>query len=227
MIRTSFPDINSFNTFYQNIIDDPRCLEIDLHVYTLIEFKEKSILRTMTSMPDTHSRITAVQNMFLDSHSGEDQALLSSQISSKMAAYTASQYSSDCRYYIYPYNKQSFMNDFFSEFLPSFSGDLFNYLTNKLPILSMKGTAAVILKSYEVKDQSIVDDINNYCSLQNKINLLVENLQDIQRIISTQNKDIEHLTQYSNSLQDSLDEAINALDTEKKQGINGYYRTWH
>ena len=203
MFISSFSDSQSFNSFYQNIINSQSFIPIDKDIFILMEFKSKNILKSLTSMPNDSSRKSSLQNMFLDERQGSnsqtqvfEDSTLHRDILLAESLYESSEFISG-NYYLYPFSRQKFMEEFFSVLLPSFAVDLMDYLMNKFPLIRQIGSgygSAIILKSNVIENQALIEDINSYCSIDLKSKNLFQNLGSIESIINSQNKNIEYLT---------------------------------
>lgn len=229
---TEFRNILHLNDFYRSITSHNHLTKIDDATFILMKYKHFDIIRASLSIQDVDERYTFMQNGFLSAENAtpsvasnelENQILLSEQ------TYHASEYASSV-HRIYPYSKNKFLETFFSDFVPSFRSRLLEYLTDKMGIVRQIGSgsgSAIIVKDYEATSGTLFEDINSYCSISYQSKDLLSSVSALENLILNQNKDIEYLNNYINTLEQALLNVSRELDEERKQGINGFYRTWH
>jgi hypothetical protein len=179
---------------------------------------------------DNDQRIKDIQNLFLSFECNKhDQATVHSNILLALDSYNNSLYSND-DYWIYPFSKKKFVETFFQDFMPSFQTELVSYLTDKLPAFQQIGAgsgSAIIIRDVNINSQVLLDDINNACSLESKIKTLSSALITAEKILNSQAADIDFLNNHIEDLSRAIYNLSHELDKERKQGMNGYYKTWH
>lgn len=230
MFISSFDTTDRFNNFIDNIISSPYVIPYDEHAYIVTQYKNYEILRSTLETQDYDQRVKDIQNLFLAFECNKlDQHVVHSNILLASESYRSSQYSTD-EYWIYPFSKKKFIETFFIGLMPSFQSELLTYLTDKLPVFQQVGSgsgAAIIIKNLNVTSQVLLDDINNNCSLQSKIKTLSSSLLLAEKILNNQTNDIDFLNDRIKVLNEAILHISQELDQERKQGMNGYYKTWH
>lgn len=235
MLKFRFESMDDFNDFYKNrLITSDKLIKIDSSVYTLFTLKEFSSLRNIVydNVSDSELRSQALSNalsQLIETNTEDGNTEKLSEIQILQDNYSNSEYAT-IDHYIYPFSRTLFISSFFSDFIPSFSSDFYAYATNKLSIFRQIGSGhgqSVILKNYNITSQSIVDNINLSCSIVSQIDSVSETISKVDSIISKQNNDVEFMNNYINELEQLVAELKTQLDNERKQGVNGYYRTWH
>lgn len=235
MLKSQFDSIEDFNTFYNNrLISSNKVLKVDASVFTLFSVKEYTSLREVTqgNIQTIELRNEAAQtklNEIIDSHTlaGNDHQLAEIQV--LQDTFTSSDYAT-ANHYIYPYSRTLFLSSFFSDFIPSFSTDFYSCATTKLSIFRQIGSGhgqSVIFKDYNISAVSVLDSINASCSITSQISSVSETISKIDSIVSKQNNDIQFMNNYISELETLVSELKSQLDIERKQGVNGYHRTWH
>jgi len=235
MLKFRFESLEDFNNFYaQRLISSNKLLKIDKSVFVLFSLKDFTSLRDILSQ--NHStlelRSQAAQNQLseiieLNTISGDQDKLNEIQILKEN--YDTSEYAA-MDYYIYPFSKTLFISSFFSDFIPSFSSDFYSYAINKLSVFRQIGSGygqSVIVKNYNATSQSIIDNINLSCSIASQVDSVSETISKMHSIVSKQNNDLQFMNNYISELEALVAELKSQLDNERKQGVNGYYRTWH
>lgn len=235
MLKFRFDSLEDFNNFYTNrLICSTNILKLDKSVFVLLNLKQFSLLREVISADlSTTERSQAVEyklSEFIDANKDlGGQEKLIDEIQILKENYSVSEYNA-VEHYIYPYSRTLFMTSFFSDFIPSFSSDFYTYASNKLSIFRQIGTGhgqSVVLKNYNIASQSIVDNINLSCSIVSQIDSVTETISKVDSIISKQNSDLQYMNAYIVELEDLVADLKSQLDDERKQGVNGYHRTWH
>ncbi len=230
MFISSFDTTDRFNNFIDNIISSPYVTPYDEHAYIVTQYKNYEILRSTLETQDYDQRVKDIQNLFLAFECNKlDQQVVHSNILLASESYRSSQYSTD-KYWIYPFSKKKFIETFFIGLMPSFQSELITYLTDKLSIFQQVGSGsgtAIIIKNFNVTSQVLLDDINNNCSLQSKIKTLSSSLLLAEKILNNQTNDIDFLNDRIKVLNEAILHISQELDQERKQGMNGYYKTWH
>jgi len=230
MFISSFDTTDRFNNFIDNIISSPYVIPYDEHAYIVTQYKNYEILRSTLETQDYDQRVKDIQNLFLAFECNKfDQQVVHSNILLASESYRSSQYSTD-EYCIYPFSKKKFIETFFIGLMPSFQSELISYLTDKLPVFQQVGSgsgAAIIIKNLNVTSQVLLDDINNNCSLHSKIKTLSSSLLLAEKILNNQTNDIDFLNDRIKVLNEAILHISQELDQERKQGMNGYYKTWH
>ena len=235
MLKFRFDSLEDFNNFYTNrLVSSNNILKLDKSVFVLFNLKQFSLLREVISANlSTSERSQAVQyklSEFIDLNKdlgGQEKLIDEVQILKEN--YSTSEYNA-VEHYIYPYSRTLFITSFFSDFIPSFSSDFYAYASNKLSIFRQIGTGhgqSVILKNYNIASQSIVDNINLSCSIVSQIDSVTETISKVDSIISKQNSDVQYMNAYITELENLVADLKSQLDDERKQGVNGYHRTWH
>ena len=235
MLKFRFDSLEDFNNFYTNrLVSSNNILKLDKSVFVLFNLKQFSLLREVISANlSTSERSQAVEyklSEFIDANKdlgGQEKLIDEVQILKEN--YSTSEYNA-VEHYIYPYSRTLFITSFFSDFIPSFSSDFYAYASNKLSIFRQIGTGhgqSVILKNYNIASQSIVDNINLSCSIVCQIDSVTETISKVDSIISKQNNDVQYMNAYIAELEDLVADLKSQLDDERKQGVNGYHRTWH
>lgn len=235
MLKFRFDSLEDFNNFYTNrLISSTNILKLDKSVFVLLNLKEFSLLREVISANLSASELSqAVEyklSEFIETNKDlGGQEKLIDEIQILKENYSTSEYNA-VQHYIYPYSRTLFMTSFFSDFIPSFSSDFYAYASNKLSIFRQIGTGhgqSVILKNYNITSQSIIDSINLSCSIVSQIDSVTETISKVDSIISKQNSDVQYMNAYIAELEDLVADLKSQLDDERKQGVNGYHRTWH
>lgn len=230
MFISSFDTTDQFNTFIDDIISNPFVIPYDEHAYIVAQHKSFEILRSTINISNYDERIKSIKNIFLSFECNKlDSSTVHSNILLSSESYRNSQYSSD-DYWIFPFSKKKFVETFFSSFMPSFQAELINYLTDKFPIFQQVGAGsgtAIIIKDLKISSQVLLDDVNNTCSLQSKVKTLASALVTAEKILNNQTSDIEFLNNHIKTLNQAILQISKELDQERKQGMNGYYKTWH
>ena len=235
MLKFRFDSLEDFNNFYTNrLISSTNILKLDKSVFVLLNLKEFSLLREVISANLSALELSqAVEyklSEFIETNKDlGGQEKLIDEIQILKENYFTSEYNA-VQHYIYPYSRTLFMTSFFSDFIPSFSSDFYAYASNKLSIFRQIGTGhgqSVILKNYNITSQSIIDSINLSCSIVSQIDSVTETISKVDSIISKQNSDVQYMNAYIAELEDLVADLKSQLDDERKQGVNGYHRTWH
>lgn len=230
MFKSSFKTIDQFNSFIDGIISSPHVIPYDQHAYIVAHHKNYEILRSTLAIPDYDQRVKDIQNIFLTFEcNNHDQSTVHSNILLALDSYNNSLYSND-DYWIYPFSKKKFVETFFQDFMPSFRNELVTYLTDRLPAFQQIGAgsgSAVIIRDVNINSQVLLDDINNSCSIESKVKSLSAALATAEKIINNQATDITFLNEHIQTLNTAIYNISYELDKERKQGMNGYYRTWH
>lgn len=235
MLKFRFDSLEDFNNFYTNrLISSNNILKVDKNVFVLSTLKEFVLLREVISAnlstPQLRSQAVEYKLSQLieeNTNLGNQEKLDEIQIIKEN--YSTSEYNA-IEHYIYPYSRTLFITSFFSDFIPSFSSDFYAYASNKLSIFRQIGSGhgqSVILKNYNITSQSIVDNINISCSIVSQIDSVTETISKVDSIISKQNSDVQYMNAYITELEDLVADLKSQLDNERKQGVNGYHRTWH
>lgn len=233
MFLSSFNNTDEFNSLISSIVNNENVLPMDEHVYVAMSFKYYDILRSVLSTTNVDERATTIQNMFLTFEANNPSCAsddLERLIQTHIDAYRVSEYYQSGQYYIYPYSKQKFIEAYFSSLMPSFQSELYSYLTTTAPVFKQIGAgggSAIIIKNFSTTSQSFIDSINSACSLTPKIKQVGSILSTIEKVMTNQSKDIDFLNKYIDDLEKALLHVTEELDKERKQGINGYHRTWH
>lgn len=235
MLKFCFDSLEDFNDFYTNrLVSSSNILKLDRSVFVLFNLKQFSLLREVISANlSTSERSQAVEyklSEFIDANKDlGGQEKLIDEIQILKENYSTSEYNA-VEHYIYPYSRTLFMTSFFSDFIPSFSSDFYTYASNKLSIFRQIGTGhgqSVVLKNYNIASQSIVDNINLSCSIVSQIDSVTETISKVDSIIFKQNSDVQYMNAYITELENLVADLKSQLDDERKQGVNGYHRTWH
>lgn len=235
MLKFRFDSLEDFNNFYTNqLISSTNILKLDKSVFVLLNLKEFSLLREVISAnlsaPELSQAVEYKLSEFIETNKDlGGQEKLIDEIQILKENYSTSEYNA-VQHYIYPYSRTLFMTSFFSDFIPSFSSDFYAYASNKLSIFRQIGTGhgqSVILKNYNITSQSIIDSINLSCSIVSQIDSVTETISKVDSIISKQNSDVQYMNAYIAELEDLVADLKSQLDDERKQGVNGYHRTWH
>jgi hypothetical protein len=235
VLKFRFDSLEDFNNFYTNrLISSNNILKVDKNVFVLSTLKEFVLLREVISAnlstPQLRSQAVEYKLSQLieeNTNLGNQEKLDEIQIIKEN--YSTSEYNA-IEHYIYPYSRTLFITSFFSDFIPSFSSDFYAYASNKLSIFRQIGSGhgqSVILKNYNITSQSIVDNINISCSIVSQIDSVTETISKVDSIISKQNSDVQYMNAYITELEDLVADLKSQLDNERKQGVNGYHRTWH
>jgi len=231
MFISSFATTDQFNGFIDEIISSPYVIPFDEHAYVVTQHKNYEILRSTLTTQDYNQRVKDIQNLFLAFECNKlDQQTVHSNILLASESYRSSQYSSVDEYWIYPFSKKKFIETFFTGLMPSFQSELISYLTDKLPVFQQVGAgsgSAVIIKDLNINSQVLLDDINNTCSLHSKIKTLSNALVLAEKVLNNQTNDIDFLNHHIETLNQTILYISQELDKERKQGMNGYYKTWH
>lgn len=229
---TEFRNILHFNAFYRSIVDHNHLTKVDDAIFILMKYKHFDIIRASLSIENEDERYLFLQNGFLSAENATPSVLpteLHNQIVLSEQTYHASEYVAS-PHKIYPYSKTKFLETFFADFVPSFRSRLLDYLVEKLGIVRQVGSgsgSAIIVKEYEATNNTLFDDINAYCSISHQSKDVIASISALENLIVNQNKDIEYLNNYINTLEQTLLTVSKELDEERKQGVNGFYRTWH
>jgi hypothetical protein len=235
VLKFRFDSLEDFNNFYTNrLISSTNILKLDKSVFVLLNLKEFSLLREVISAnlsaPELSQAVEYKLSEFIETNKDlGGQEKLIDEIQILKENYSTSEYNA-VQHYIYPYSRTLFMTSFFSDFIPSFSSDFYAYASNKLSIFRQIGTGhgqSVILKNYNITSQSIIDSINLSCSIVSQIDSVTETISKVDSIISKQNSDVQYMNAYIAELEDLVADLKSQLDDERKQGVNGYHRTWH
>lgn len=235
MLKFRFDSLEDFNNFYTNrLISSNNILKVDKNVFVLSTLKEfvplREVLSANLSTPQLRSQAVEYKLAQLieeNTNLGNQEKLNEIQILKEN--YSTSEYNA-IQHYIYPYSRTLFITSFFSDFIPSFSSDFYAYASNKLSIFRQIGSGhgqSVIFKNYNITSQSIVDNINISCSIVSQIDSVTETISKVDSIISKQNSDVQYMNAYITELEDLVADLKSQLDNERKQGVNGYHRTWH
>jgi hypothetical protein len=235
VLKFRFDSLEDFNNFYTNrLISSTNILKLDKSVFVLLNLKEFSLLREVISAnlsaPELSQAVEYKLSEFIETNKDlGGQEKLIDEIQILKENYSTSEYNA-IQHYIYPYSRTLFMTSFFSDFIPSFSSDFYAYASNKLSIFRQIGTGhgqSVVLKNYNITSQSIVDNINLSCSIVSQIDSVTETIAKVDSIISKQNNDVQYMNAYIVELENLVADLKSQLDDERKQGVNGYHRTWH
>jgi peptidoglycan hydrolase CwlO-like protein len=116
------------------------------------------------------------------------------------------------------------------DMFPSYRNDLYTYLTNNLILLKQIGSGAgssVIIKTYKPTNQTIIDEINSFCSIDSQVQSINSTISKVSSVLQKQNLDIQFMNEYISKLENLVTTLSNQLESERKQGVNGFYRTWH
>jgi len=235
VLKFRFDSLEDFNNFYTNrLISSTNILKLDKSVFVLLNLKKFSLLREVISAnlsaPELSQAVEYKLSEFIETNKDlGGQEKLIDEIQILKENYSTSEYNA-VQHYIYPYSRTLFMTSFFSDFIPSFSSDFYAYASNKLSIFRQIGTGhgqSVILKNYNITSQSIIDSINLSCSIVSQIDSVTETISKVDSIISKQNSDVQYMNAYIAELEDLVADLKSQLDDERKQGVNGYHRTWH
>jgi hypothetical protein len=229
MFLSSFSDAEQFNNFISEIISSPYVVNYDKHVHTAFSHKQYEIVRSTLATADYDQRIRDIQSLFLSFNSSVSQEDLNTSISLAIESYNNSPYSLG-DYYVYPFSKKKFIEVYFSSFMPSFKADLFTYLSDKFSVFTQIGSgsgSAILIKKVVVTSQAVIDDINSSCSLHSRVASISSALSTAVKVIDSQKDDIDFLNAHIDDLMKVIIDVNKELDQERKQGMNGYYKTWH
>jgi len=235
VLKFRFDSLEDFNNFYTNrLVSSNNILKVDESVFVLFNLKEFIPLRDVVSsnLPTIEDRARAASyklTQIIETNTTLANQDKLDQIQTLKEDYTALDYDA-ITHYIYPYSRTLFISSFLSDFIPSFSLDFYAYASNKLSIFRQIGSGhgqSIIFKHYSINSQSVIDNLNLSCSITSQIDSVSETISKVDSILSKQNEDIQFMNAYITELETLVGVLRSQLENERKQGVNGYHRTWH
>lgn len=230
MYTSSFSNLEDFNNFLSRFDDPSKTILLTKDVHALVSLKQFDFLRTLLDNDiDTYQDSIS---SFLSEYTGpfpNEVTNIDSYRAIHEATYSSSE-SSTVTHRLFPYSKQKFIETFMYDMFPSFRNDLYTYLTNNLILFKQIGSGAgssVIIKTYKPTNQTIIDEINSFCSIDSQVQSINSTISKVSSVLQKQNLDIQFMNEYISKLENLVTTLSNQLENERKQGVNGFYRTWH
>lgn len=230
MYLSSFNDVDHFNSFLSRFNDPVNTLSFDKDINCLVSLKDFNFIRSLLNQTD-QQRSQLIQEYFqnysndIPSPYGDIESYRQNQ----NAIFLSTPYHGTS-YRLFPYSKTKFLETFMADMLPSFKSDLYSYLTDDLFLFKQIGSgsgSSIIVKVFTCDSEVLLKNINSQCSISSQVSNIKTALSSIVDVLEKQNLDISYMNQYISQLESTLLDLSTQLEHEKKQGVNGFYRTWH
>lgn len=141
----------------------------------------------------------------------------------------------DKELYVYPYSSTKLFNHMFKNVLPSAQEPLYNYICSSLPgpifdkydSSSLTSFKSCILSQYNISDQDL-DFLNKnvFWHVDSDFDMSV-NLKNFTSCVQNLSDDNKAYQKYVEELELKVSTLIEHIDTQAKEGVNGYLLSWH